>query len=86
MDSVGGDGAQDDVGGPQLVDVAEGFLLGPFADGEHGDDRAHADDDAQAGQGAAQLVEVQVGHREAEGFEEEREVHRSESTEFARWT
>ena len=46
-------------------------LLVALADRHHHDHRRHAQDDAQAGEHAAQLVQAQVVQAEAECFEEE---------------
>ncbi len=46
--------------GAQGGDVPRDLALGPFADGEHDDHRAHSDDNAEHGQGATQLVARQA--------------------------
>ena len=79
------DAAAVDAAGKDLDDVlAEGgdagldLGLGAIADADHGDDRAHADDDAQHGQRRPHLVPAQ----RAEGdFEDDEVAHGSGNEE-----
>ena len=50
----------DDIANAHLTDLFEGFLLGPLADGKHGNDRGHAEDDTEHGQQGPQLVRQQA--------------------------
>src|SRR5262249_6246295 len=63
--------ADQDVLSAQLVHLLAGFELGPIADSDHDNDCRHAEDDAQGGQQAAQLVQVKVLKPQAEGFVQE---------------
>ena len=44
----------------ELLDLLQRRALRPLADRDHDDDRGDAEDDAQRGQQAAQLVQPQV--------------------------
>ena len=50
----------DDIANAHLTDLFERFLLGALADGEHGNDRGHAEDDTEHGQQGPQLVREQA--------------------------
>src|SRR5207249_9197920 len=50
------------------VDRLQGLPLGPGADGQHGDDRAGAEDDPQRREHRAQPVAAQALDARAEGF------------------
>ncbi len=49
-----------------MADLRDHLLLRAFADGEHGDDRAHADDDSQKRQHGAENVRPERAHRQLE--------------------
>ena len=57
----GGAGIDEDVADAELFNEAEGLLAGAGADGEHADDAAHAEDDAESGEESATLLGAQVG-------------------------
>ncbi len=58
--------------GSELGDGIQGLPTGAFADGDHGNDRGHPDDDAQGGQKGPQLV----GHQAPQGhFEQVPDQH-----------
>ena len=56
--------------GAHGADLFHHFLLGAIADGEHGDHRGHADDDAEQGQRGAKQVCAQRTQRGAGGFDD----------------
>ncbi|MNC99213.1 hypothetical protein D3C83_174180 [compost metagenome] len=62
--------ADDDVPRAQLLDVRQRLALVALADGDAGDHRRHADDDAQRGEDRPQLVQHEVGQAQAECFEQ----------------
>ena len=66
---AGLDAADDHVRGAQLADLLQGMPFGAFADGQHGDHGADAQDRAQHGQQAAQLVEQQIADGELQDFQ-----------------
>src|SRR4029453_15526027 len=65
------DGTDDDVGGPQGLNVAEGRLFVALADRDHHDHRRHAKNDSKAGQHAAQLVQPKVLEAQSKCFKQE---------------
>ena len=62
----GGAGIDEDVADAELLDEAERFLACAGADGEHTDDGADAEDDAEGGEEGAGLLGAQVGEGLAE--------------------
>ena len=52
--------ADDDVLAAKLLDGLLGFVGGAFADGEHGDDRADAEDDPEHGQAGPELMQQEA--------------------------
>src|ERR1039458_7128734 len=71
----GGAGIDEDVADTELFDEAEGFLAGARADGEHADDAADAEDDAEGSEESAGLLGAQVGDGLAEvGEKDHREL------------
>src|SRR5205814_3792604 len=71
-------GADEDVARPELLDLLQRLALRPLADRDHDDHRGHAEDDAQRGEQAAQLVKAQVLQPQEERLGEEAE-HRCSS-------
>ena len=67
----GGARIDQDVAHAQLLDEAQGLFLGAGADGQHPDDRADAEDDAQGREQRARLLRAQVGQRLADVGEAE---------------
>ncbi len=59
-------GFDEQIADAELFDEAQGFLARAGADGEHPDDRADAEDDAERGQHGAGLLRPQVLGGEAE--------------------
>src|ERR1019366_8384319 len=59
-------GIDQDVADAELFNEAEGFLAGAGADGEHADDAADAEDDAEGSEESAGLLGAQVGDGLAE--------------------
>ena len=64
--AVVGAGAHQDVVHPEPLDHRQGFSLGAGSDREHRDHRAHAEHDAEHGEGRAHLVRRQVRERDDE--------------------
>ena len=61
------DASQDNVVAAEALDLLLGLVAGPFADREHGDDRAYPENNAEHGQQAAepvvpQALESQLNH------------------------
>ncbi len=54
-------GFDEDVAHAELFDEAQRFLAGTAADGEHADDAADAEDDAEGGEQGAGFLSAQVG-------------------------
>ena len=59
--------ADDDVGGAQLGDLPLGLGAGALGDGQHGDHRRDAEDQAQDREQHAQLVQRQVAQGQGDG-------------------
>ena len=59
----GGPGIDQDIADAELFDEAEGFLFRARADGEHSNDGADTEDDAQSGEQGASLLGPQIGQR-----------------------
>src|ERR1039457_5167497 len=71
----GGAGIDQDVADAELFNEAEGFLAGAGAYGEHADDAADAEDDAEGSEESARLLSAQVGDGLAEvGEKDHREL------------
>src|SRR6185503_14277561 len=54
------DAAEDDVLAAQILDYFLRFVAGAFADGEHGNDRADAEHNAEHGEHGTQLVQPEA--------------------------